>query len=302
MENVTFNWLYKDVPPQQKEELRHFRLVHPARHLQVDGFDWEYLCCGKGSETLVILPGGLRSGEAAFRIILALENEFQVIAPTYPPAPVVAQWAAGVRAILDAVQVEQAHIFGSSAGGMLAQVFVRKYPQRVKSLILGDTSLPDRERGARYARRKWIFSLIPIWYVRRMGKRGLPRLVSALPEDRRAFWLAYLSELLDRIYTRAWLTAGNQVGIDYMLNYTFHPDDLREWPGKVLIIDSDDDTVIGLEQLKLLKAMYSQAQVYTFHNAGHVPAITHEAEYIQLLKNFLKVEEVGHVPNHAVTG
>jgi pimeloyl-ACP methyl ester carboxylesterase len=32
----------------------------------------------------------------------------------------------------------------------------------------------------------------------------------------------------------------------------------------------------------------SQAQIYTFHNAGHVPAITHETEYIEVLRNFLK--------------
>jgi pimeloyl-ACP methyl ester carboxylesterase len=31
-----------------------------------------------------------------------------------------------------------------------------------------------------------------------------------------------------------------------------------------------------------------QVQVYTFHNTGHMPAITHEAEYIEVLRNFLK--------------
>lgn len=91
-------------------------------------------------------------------------------------------------------------------------------------------------------------------------------------------------------------------GIDYMLNYTFHQDDLKDWPGRVLIIESDDDTVIGPVQLKLLKGMYSQAKVYTFHKAGHVPAITHEAEYIQLLKDFLKTEEVVYGASSAVSG
>ena len=65
-------------------------------------------------------------------------------------------------------------------------------------------------------------------------------------------------------------------------------EDLANWPGEILIVESDDGLTIGLEQLKLLKAMYPQAQAYTFHNAGHVPAITCEAEYIQVLWNFLK--------------
>ena len=300
MENNTFNRIYQGVPQDQKEQLLRFRESHRPRHLVAGGFDWEYLACGQGEETLVILPGGLRSGEAAFRIILALENEYRILAPTYPPAPSVEQWVDGIRAILDAEEVQEAYIFGSSAGGMLGQCFVHKYPERVKKLALGDTSLPDRERGRRYIRQSRFLPLIPIGWVRRMGQRGLPRMVSALPENLRAFWLAYLTELLDRIYTRDWILASYRAGIDYMLNYTFHPDDLRGWPGEILIIESDDDTVIGLEQLKLVREMYPQAQVYTFHNAGHVPAITHEAEYIQLLRDFLKPEEVSHVAELAI--
>ncbi len=302
MKNKAFDRIYKDVPQAQKEQLLQFRSAHPPKHLLVDGFDWEYVDCGRGAEALAILPGGLRSGEAAFRLILALENEFRIVAPTYPPAPRIEQWVNGVKAILDAGGIEKAHIFGSSAGGMLAQCFVRKYPDRVVKLIIGDTSLPDRTRGERYVRRSRIMPLIPIWLVRRLGRRSLPRLVSELPEGMRPFWLAYLSELLDKIYTRDWLVASYRVGIDYMLNYTFHLDDLNHWPGKMLIIESDDDTTIGLEQLKALKAMYPRAQVYTFHNAGHVPAITHEAENIQLLKDFLKQEEVGHVPERVGSG
>ena len=65
----------------------------------------------------MILPGGLRSGEAAFRLVLALEGEFRIIAPSYPPQPRIEQWVTGLRAILDAERIPSAHIFGSSAGG-----------------------------------------------------------------------------------------------------------------------------------------------------------------------------------------
>ena len=277
-----------------QRDLLRFRTAYPPKTLMVDGCEWQYYAGGQGVQVLAILPGGLRSGEAAFRLALALENDFRILALTYPPLPRIAQWVEGLKAILDAERIPSAHIFGSSAGGMLAQCFVRRYPRYVLKLVLGDTSLPDRERGLKYRRRSWLMPILPVGLARRLGRRSLPRLVAELPEDQRPFWLAYLSELLDQIYSRAWLVASSQVGIDYMLNYTFSAGDLKDWQGQMLIIDSDDDTVIGLQQLERVRALYPQAQRYTFHQAGHVPAITHEAEYIDLLRCFLKFGEVPH--------
>jgi 3-oxoadipate enol-lactonase len=43
-------------------------------------------------------------------------------------------------AVLDAADVEAAHVFGLSMGGMIAQEFALQYPKRVRSLILGCTA------------------------------------------------------------------------------------------------------------------------------------------------------------------
>jgi len=48
--------------------------------------------------------------------------------------------AADAAAVLDAASVESAHIYGVSMGGMIAQEFALRYPNRVRSLILGCTS------------------------------------------------------------------------------------------------------------------------------------------------------------------
>jgi 3-oxoadipate enol-lactonase len=53
------------------------------------------------------------------------------------PIPLMASDAA---AVLDAGEIESAHVFGVSMGGMIAQEFALRYPQRVRSLILGCTA------------------------------------------------------------------------------------------------------------------------------------------------------------------
>jgi pimeloyl-ACP methyl ester carboxylesterase len=42
--------------------------------------------------------------------------------------------------LLDGLGINQAHVFGISMGGMIAQEFALRYPQRVKTLILGCTN------------------------------------------------------------------------------------------------------------------------------------------------------------------
>jgi len=50
----------------------------------------------------------------------------------------------GLRAILDAEQAGCVTILGASFGGSVAQVFVRRYPERVGELILSNTGVPLR--------------------------------------------------------------------------------------------------------------------------------------------------------------
>lgn len=51
-----------------------------------------------------------------------------------------AMFADDTAGVLDALNVEQAHVFGISMGGMIAQEFALRHPQRVQTLILGCTN------------------------------------------------------------------------------------------------------------------------------------------------------------------
>ncbi len=90
--------------------------------------------------------------------IAQLSSGFQVIAydvrghgaTDVPAGPyTMRDFAEDLAGLLDALGVERAHLAGISMGGMIAQEFVLAWPNRVRSLVLADTTSeygPDARR------------------------------------------------------------------------------------------------------------------------------------------------------------
>jgi len=102
---------------------------------------------GDGEPLLLINGYGQYSGHWA-KLIPCLSREYRVIAfdnrgtgQSDKPkiSYTIKMMAADAGGLLDAIGVDQAHIFGVSMGGMISQEFAINYPDKVISLIMGCT-------------------------------------------------------------------------------------------------------------------------------------------------------------------
>jgi 3-oxoadipate enol-lactonase len=107
-----------------------------------------YESTGQGPAVLLILGQGM-SIEAGHRTIERLASQFRVIAfdnrdvgrSDRTPLPYLAwQMAGDAIAVLNAVRVPRAHVYGISLGGMVAQELALRHKQRVQRLVLGATT------------------------------------------------------------------------------------------------------------------------------------------------------------------
>lgn len=83
-----------------------------------------------------------------YRVIVPDLRGFGQSSPTAGEAISMDQYAADLKALLDALNVQQAIIGGLSMGGYVAFAFYAQYPERVGGLVLANTrATPDSEEG-----------------------------------------------------------------------------------------------------------------------------------------------------------
>lgn len=289
--SVAFDQIYEKVPPEQVARLKEFRLTHPYKQLIVGDTKWEYISCGRGEQTLLLLPGALSVGESTFPLISAFENEYRIIAPSYALSLTMGALCDGLARILETEALHQAHVMGGSYGGLVAQYFVRQYPHQTRSLILTHTFVLT----PKLAKPLWIAAkLFPLFpqklFTSLLRIRLNKMLVSTLRAARHPeaeFWRAYLDEAIASGLLKEVFIHQNKSLLDLARQPRFTPDDLKAWPGKILIIESDDDPAITSRDRASLRRTYPNSQVHTFRDAGHASSILKRAEVVSIVRSFI---------------
>lgn len=262
-----------------------FRREHAYREVTVGGARWHYLTGGRGDRTLLLPAGGTRVPDPYLLLIGALEPDCRVLAPTYPPLPGMAGLADGLAAILDAEDVDDADVLGSSFGGFVAQCLVRRHPARVRRLVLPNTGAPGTSPLPGLAVLVRLFALLPEGLARRATGWNWRRWL-VVPPTERAFWHGLLGELLATRLCKADLVAALAELLDYS-RQRFAPGDLATWPGRILLIESARDEAFPPAARAALRALYPQARVLTFPGAGHAVMLTRPDVYVAAVRAFL---------------
>jgi pimeloyl-ACP methyl ester carboxylesterase len=270
------------------ERLLRFRSEHPSKHVNINGIHWQYIVCGKGTETLLLLPGGLRLAESAVDYIQMFEDAYRLIVPTYPPLGVMDDIVDGVVNILDEEQISEVFVLGQSYGSAVAQVLLQRHPSRVKKVILSG--------AAPLIAVKWktlllhllimVATLLPEWVVMRLYRRIVSPLVT-VQQSKRAFWKTYLYELFEQRLNKADALSHLQTLLDAQLKYACARGERSSWSGNMLVIWGENDPHRNEKSQKGILEIYPQAQIHIILESGHTVAMSEPKKYSRAVKSFL---------------
>jgi pimeloyl-ACP methyl ester carboxylesterase len=228
---------------------------------------------GSGEPLLLVMGHGFPRQMWA-RHLPALTQRFRVITfdnrGVGQTATTASQWtladmADDALAVLDAAGVTQAHVYGASMGGGIAQVMTVEHPERVGTLILGCTA-------TRAARRR-----VPPWSVIR-------RVLPALPASRQRRTVALARALLYGPATDPALiaedvrlleslhrpAAGLRAQRRAVLDYEGSQLRLGSVRSPTLIIHGSDDRVVPLRYGEELARLIPGADLVVLPGAGHM--------------------------------
>jgi pimeloyl-ACP methyl ester carboxylesterase len=259
--------------------------------LVIDGLSWEYFTCGRGAQTLVLLPPAVGGGDVFFLLARELASVARVVAVGIPAVTTVSGMVRGVLELLDKEHVISAHLFGASFSGLLAQAFVRAHPERVAGMILSHTGTPSEDRVTRTRRVARIVQHLPLWLIRSL-LRGAVRVALPRRAVEREFWIRLYSDAIARASRRDFV-ARYLAAADFDATCRWTPDDLSHWAGRVLVIESTDDRIAGAATRNELARLYPSASHSVFSGAGHSSYVADPYGVARVVRSF-----VTSIPSH----
>ncbi|CAN8237992.1 unnamed protein product [Cochlearia groenlandica] len=121
----------------------YFKSQVPLHKIPIGTKQWRYYDYGpKTVPPLICIPGIAGTADVYYKQIMSLSIKgYRVISVDIPRVWNYHDWIQAFEKFLDTIDVHHVHLYGTSLGGFLAQLFAHHRPRRVKSLVLSNTYL-----------------------------------------------------------------------------------------------------------------------------------------------------------------
>ena len=262
--------------------------------IHVNGINLFYEVEGAGEPLLLIYGLAGRGNNWKFQVE-ALSSHFQVITfdnrgvgeTDQPEEPYsLAGMADDAAGLLDHLGIESANVFGISMGGMVAQEFALRHPQRVRKLVLGCT-----HPGIRHCVPS------PVWVTEIFkGLPGKPReqvVRECTPINYSPHTQQHRPELIESLISlfvdnRQRLHAyNNQLGAIWGFDVF---DQLPQITAPTLVMTGKDDVLVPPRNSKIIAERIPNARLMEFADAGHLFFIEKAEEVNQTLLEFFQAK------------
>jgi len=233
----------------------------------------EITCLEAGSGEALVLLHGIGSGAASWQAQLEeFADRYRVIAwdapgyggsaPVGPTVPDARDYAGVLEQFLDAMGVESCHLVGHSLGALMACSFTRRWPDRVKSLLIGDPAAGYGDAGPEIQaeRREGRLGLLD-----RLGPAGLAkeRHGNLLSEDAPDWARKRVHDVMARIRPD-----GYRQAVELLMNGTIHAD-AAEIKLPVTVVVGGEDSVTPPAGCKEVADSFAASRFEILPGLGH---------------------------------
>lgn len=181
---------------------------------------------------------------------------------------------------------------GASDGGMVAQIYVQKYPGETGGLILISTGGMDADT-LKSLKKKYFLAPVMLWYMKHCNYEKLkPRLIQASLRHIRnesAEEIAYAKDMFETIFRDYKQEKDVHISgllADLMNQKPVTEADFAALAGRILLILPDQDFFSGKMQKDLIRLMHGPQ--ISCVSGGHLSMLLKAEDYIRAIREFLR--------------
>lgn len=225
-------------------------------------------------EPMLLIHGNDESSVAWFGWVPRMAKEFRLIRPDLPgfghsTIPPSFEWTmaslATVQArVLDALEIESAHIVGAKSGGSIAMQFAADYPKRTRTLTL--VSAPVTRVDSKIA------------FATPSGSSQHRRLGSAAPKEMVDYWNTLMSSTLPE-------TKSGMAKVEAALNMESV---LPAISAPTLVITSDRSSLQSVETVLRYQAKIANSRLVVLSSDGYHLAVIKADECVTSVLSFIR--------------
>ena len=258
------------------EKLPLFAAAHPCKEITVGGARYRYILEGNtNGKTLVFLNGGMNTLEMWMDYVDGLSDGCRVLLFDYPQELRTNQaLVTGMHAFFQTLGIEHPIFVGASDGGMVAQIYVQKYPGETGGLILISTGGMDANT-LKSLKKKYFFAPLMLWYMKHCNYEKLkPALIKAGMSHIRnesAEEIAAAQDMFETIFKDYKQEKDVHISgllADLMNQKPVTEADFAALAGKILLILPDQDFFSKKMQEDLIQLMHNPQISYV--SGGHL--------------------------------
>jgi pimeloyl-ACP methyl ester carboxylesterase len=291
LDDATIKKYYSEVSKEELKRFRDFLETHALTRIEWRGENVPYFCGGTGDRTLLTFSGIHSGPEAFYESILAYEDRYRIVVADVSKFRSLDEFNEAVDRILDREGAGRIAVMGHSFSGFFAQAYFRRNLDRIDAMILTNSMAPNAEKSKPLA--LLLCRWAPFFIMRAIILRNLNRRAETeleIPPDVKEkvrFKAALMRQIMESRLTKKSLVLTVRMLFEFHEKDEYREGDFKDWPGKVLLITSEDDPYY--KDVKIFTRFLPNPQVHSLPKGWkHLAPLVHQSEFHGVIKKFLE--------------
>lgn len=263
--------------------------------LDVNGNKWRYMVSGRGERYILAILSNYTGHLVGLPLAEEFRDEFTTISLSVPAVSSFAETAVGIKAILNAEQVEKCNVIGHSNGGVYLQNFIKQYPNNIEKIVFShsltsmsqdDVNSINASEVKIYKKMRIILKVLPVSVLTfALGRMVFPKLKLQSGRGDTDKLIALCKADIKKVTKQEFYTKADCME-EFLFHYTFSSEPYAFRPQDILIVDSKNDKIANSMQRKEMLRLCPGANEYHFETGGHVTLVNCTKEYFSILHKF----------------